>query len=71
MRTTFEILFNDIIDDKNYPEATMYTRTSIVVDADTRYVICKGKGQISLQIKGEPKVYSNVWAVAPYVYNEG
>ena len=71
MRTTFEILFNDIIDINNYPEATMYTKTSIVVDSDNRYVICKGKEQIKLEIKGESKIYSNVWAVAPYVYNEG
>ena len=69
---TFEIIFNEIqIDKNNYPEASMYSKNSIVVDADSRYVIPSGKDQVKLSIKGEFKVYTNVWAVCPYVYNEG
>ncbi len=69
---TFEIIFNEVkIDHTLYPEASMHSKNSIVVDADSRYVIPSGDGKVKLSIKGEFKLYTNVWAVCPYVYNEG
>lgn len=71
MRTTFEIIFNENIDHQYYPEASLFSKNSIIVDADSRHAIPKGKEQIALQIKGEFKTYSNVFSVCPYVYDEG
>jgi len=69
---TFEIIFDaSEIDSKLYPECTMFGKNSIVVDSDRRYVIPSGDGKVKLSINGEFKVYTNVFAVAPYVYNEG
>lgn len=69
---TFEIIFNaNQIDHKQYPEASMYSKNSIVVDSDRRYVIPSGKDQVKISIDGEFKVYTNVFAVCPYVYKEG
>jgi len=69
METTFEIIFDaPSIDTSVYPEATMTSKNSIVVDADSKYAIPCGNGQVKLSINGEFKVYNNVWAVCPYVY---
>lgn len=69
---TFEIIFEtNQIDHKQYPEASMYSKNSIVVDSDRRFVIPSGDGKVKLSIKGEFKVYTNVFAVCPYVYNDG
>lgn len=70
-QTTFEIIFNDKIDSSIYPEASIFSKNSIVVDADNRYAIPCGDKKIKLSINGEFKTYSNVWAVCPYYYDEG
>jgi len=68
-QTTFEIIFNaNQIDSSIYPEASMTSKNSIVVDADNRYAITSGKDEVKLSINGQIKTYSNVWAVCPYFY---
>jgi len=70
--TTFRIIFNaNQIDSSIYPEASMYSKDSIVVDADNKYVIPSGKEEIKLYVDGDYKVYRNVLAITPYYYNEG
>jgi len=71
MKTTFEIIFDcNELDLSMYAEASMISKNSIVVDADSRYAIPCGNGQVRLSINGQFKLYDNVWAVAPYVYND-
>lgn len=71
-QTTFEILFDaPSIDHSLYPEASMISKNSIVVDADNGYVLPCGDREVKLRINGEFKIYTNVWAVCPYWYNEG
>ena len=71
-QTTFEIIFDaPSIDVSIYPEASMFSKNSIIVDADSRCAIPCGDGKVKLSIKGEFKTYSNVWAVCPYYYAEG
>lgn len=70
-QTTFEIIFDaPSIDVSAYPEATMFSKNSIVVDADRKYAIPCGDGKVKLSINGDFKTYSNVWAVCPYVYDD-
>ena len=69
--TTFEIIFlANEIDTSMYKEASMVSKNSIVVDADNRFAIPCGKEQVKISIKGEYKIYSNVFAVCPYYYND-
>ena len=66
---TFEIIFDaPEIDSKLYPECTMFSKNSIVVDSDRRYVIPYAEDTVKIFINGELKTYTNVFAVAPYVY---
>ena len=66
---TFEIIFNaNEIDSNLYPECTMFGKNSIVVDSDRRYIIPSAEDTVKIFIKGELKTYTNVFAVAPYVY---
>lgn len=70
-RTTFEIIFNcNEMDTSIYPERTMYSKNSIVVDSDNRYAIPSGKDEVKIFIKGELKTYSNVFAVCSYYYQD-
>ena len=70
-RTTFEIIFlANEIDASIYKEASMSSKNSIIVDADNRFAIPCGKEQVKICIKGEYKIYSNVFAVCPYYYND-
>jgi hypothetical protein len=70
--TTYRIIFNESdIDIKKYPEASMSSKDSIVVESDNGYVIPSGKEEIKLYVNGDYKVYRNVLAITPYYYNEG
>lgn len=70
-QTTFQIIFNaPSVDTSVYPEASMSSKNSIVVDADDKYTIPCGDGEVKLYINGKFKTYSNVWAVCPYCYDE-
>ena len=69
---TYEIIFcAPSIDASQYPERTMHTKNSIIVDCTGRHIIPCGVDQVKLSIDGEFKTYYNVFSVSPYHYNEG
>jgi hypothetical protein len=68
---TFEIIFDaPSVDVSIYPERTMQSNNSIVVDSTSRHIIPVGKNEVMLKIDKEYKTYRNVFSVCPYVYNE-
>ena len=68
-KTTFEIIFDcNEMDTSIYPERTMFSKNSIVIDADNRHIIPSGKEEVKILVNGQYKVYKNVFSVCPYVY---
>lgn len=66
----YEIIFYNPINGKKYPEAVLYGKNCIVVEAIS-HIIISGKNEITLSVDGKVIVYKNVWAIRPYHYEEG
>ena len=67
-----QIRFNSNIDKSLYPEASMTSTNSIVIDSDSDKVLMGDEvGQICVYMGNDRKVYNHVAYVQPYYYNEG
>lgn len=68
---TYEITFKSKIDLKDYPEASMHTSDSIVVDVFSPIITLVGIKCIELRVYQDERItYSNVESVQPFYYND-
>ena len=66
-----EIVFNNVINHEDYPEAKELGMNSIVVNTDTDNIWLGGKlGEIGVFMNKVEKTYSNVIKVSPYYEEE-
>ena len=67
----YEIVFTKSVDNKDFPEASMYSHNSIVVDEDKPQIYMTGIGCVKLSVDGRDMIYNNVLYIKPYYYDEG